>query len=136
MVQRAFEDSTFTDVLERMPTDIRQTLTFEQKAALSQALRESRRKHAVDIRFPIPLLFTQLYVVLFIGKDRRLSTTERIIERRADASRWGMASLLAIGMMVLVGAGLVGAYVAKSRAGIDLLPNSHASDVARDFGFR
>ena len=136
MVQRVYEEPEFCEVLELVPLEVRQSLTFEQRAAISLAVRESRRRHAVDIRFVVPLIFTQLYFVLFIGKDRRRETVEKMVDRRAEAGRLGMAGVLAFGVMALVVFGLVGAYVAKSRAGIDLMPNAHGTDVVRGLGIR
>lgn len=136
MVQRVYEEAEFSEVLDRVPLEIRQSLTYEQRTAISQALRESRRKHAIDIRFVIPLIFTQLYFVLFIGKDRRRETEARMIERRSEAGRWGIATFIAVSAVVMVLFLAVGAYVAKSRAGIDLLPNAHGSDLAKGLGVR
>ncbi|MBC8065507.1 MAG: hypothetical protein H7Y17_11795 [Chlorobia bacterium] len=136
MVQRVYEEPEFCEVLELVPLDVRQSLTFEQRAAISLAVRESRHKHSVDIRFIVPLIFTQLYFVLFIGKDRRRETEEKMVNRRNEAGRLGTAGLIAFGVMTLVVFGLVGAYVAKSRAGIDLMPNAHGTDVVKGLGIR
>lgn len=136
MVQRVYEEPEFCEVLELVPLDIRRSLSFEQRAAITQALKESRRKHAVDIRLTIPLIFTQLYVVLFVGKDLRRKTQEKMLNRRNEAGRWGIAAFLGLGVLVLILALLGGGYVVKSKAGIDLMPNSHASDVVRGLGVR
>jgi hypothetical protein len=136
MVQRAYEEPEFCEVLERVPLEVRRSLTFEQRAAIGQALRETRRKHAIDIRLPIPLIFTQLYFVLLVGKDLRRSTADKLINRRTEASRWGMAGLLSIFCLVLLVGGLVAAYVVKSKAGVNLMPNSHAKDVLQGLGVR
>lgn len=136
MVQRVYEEAEFNEIIDRVPLEIRQSLTFEQRAAISQAVLDSRRKHAVDIRFVIPLIFTQLYFVLFIGNDRRRAVQAKLLERRNDAGRWGLAGILAVGAVAMVLFLAVGAYVAKSRAGIDLLPNAHGSDLAKGLGVR
>ena len=136
MVQRVYEEPEFCEVLELVPLDVRRSLTFEQRSAISQALKQSKRKHAVDIRLTIPLLFTQFYVVLFMGKDLRRATQEKMLNRRGEVGRWGIASILGIGALVFIAALLVAGYVAKSKAGIDLMPNSHASDLVRGLGGR
>lgn len=74
MVQRVYEEPEFCEVLELVPLNVRRSLTFEQRSAITQALKQSRRKHAIDIRLTVPLIFTQLYVVLFVGKDLRRAT--------------------------------------------------------------
>lgn len=136
MVQRAYEEPEFSDVLERVPLEVRRSLTFEQRSAISAALRETRRKHAIDLRFVIPLIFTQLYVCFFIGKDLRRETQIKMIDRRTNASRLAMAWTLGIASLVVIGGILVSLYVIKSKAGIDLMPNSHASDLLRQAGIK
>jgi hypothetical protein len=136
MVQRVYEEPEFCEVLELVPLDVRQSLTFEQRAAITKALKESGRKHAVDIRLTIPLLFTQLYVVLFVGKDLRRATQDKMLNRRNEAGRWGIAAFLGVAALAVVLALLVGGYVVKSKAGIDVMPNSHVSDVVKGLGIR
>lgn len=136
MVQRAYEEPELSEVLDRVPLEVRQSLTFEQRSAISKALKETRRNHAVDVRFSIPLIFTQLYFVTFIGKDRRRAVQEKMVERRSNAGRFGIAMILATGAIALTGFMVVGAYVAKSRAGIDLMPNTHASDLVKGISGR
>ncbi|MBN9501077.1 MAG: hypothetical protein BGO01_11910 [Armatimonadetes bacterium 55-13] len=136
MVQRVYEEPEFSEVLERVPLEIRRSLTFEQRSAITAALRESRRKHAIDIRFVIPLIFTQLYFVLFVGKDLRRETQEKMVDRRQEAGRWVIAWVLGIGALVALIVFLVCGYILKSKAGIDLMPDSHASDLLRQAGIR
>lgn len=52
-----------------------------------------------------------------------------MLNRRGEAGRWGIATALGVGVLVAIAALLVGGYVAKSKAGIDLMPNAHAKDV-------
>jgi hypothetical protein len=136
MVQRAYEEPEFNEVLERVPLEVRRSLTFEQRSALGVALRETRRKHTIDLRFPIPLIFTQLYFVLLVGKDLRRDTQDKMISRRTEAGHWGMAAVIGIFVLVLAVAGLAIAYFAKSKAGVDILPDAHAKDVLRGLGVK
>lgn len=136
MVQRAYEEPELSEVLDRVPLEVRQSLTFEQRSAISKALQETRRNHSVDVRFTIPLVFTQLYFVTFIGKDRRRAIQEKLVERRENAGRMGMAMILAVGAVALTCFMVIGTYVAKSRAGIDLMPNAHASDLVKGISGR
>lgn len=136
MAQRAYEEPEFNEVLERVPLEVRRSLTYEQRVAITAALRETRRRHAIDIRFVIPLLFTQLYFVLFVGKDLRHATQAKLIDRRANASKLAIAWTLGVGGLLVLLVLLVAGYVLKSKAGIDLMPNSHASDLLRSAGMR
>ena len=134
MVQGVFEEADFSEVLERVPIEVRRTLSFDQRVAITRALRDSRRKHTVDARFVIPLFFTQFYVVLQAGKDLRRDTQITLFERRTNASKWSIAMFLGLGGLALLGVALVLAYIGKSRAGVDLLPNAHAKDVLQGLG--
>lgn len=136
MVQRAYEEPEFNEVLERVPLEVRRSLTFEQRAAITEAIKETRRKHKVDIRFVIPLIFTQLYVCFFVGKDLRRDTQLKLIDRRSNASRLAIAWALGLTGLVFLGVMLVSLYVIKSKAGIDLMPNSHAGDILREAGMK
>jgi hypothetical protein len=134
MVQGVFEEADFSEVLERVPIEVRRTLSFDQRVAITRALQDSRRKHSLDARFVIPFFFTQFYVVFQAGKDLRRDTQTTMIERRTNASRWSIAMLIGLGGMILIGVAVNLAYIGKSRAGIDLLPNAHAKDVLQGLG--
>ena len=136
MVQRAYEEPEFSDVLERVPLEVRRSLTFEQRSAISAALQETRRKHKIDLRFVIPLIFTQLYVCFFIGKDLRRDTELKMIDRRSNASRLAIAWTLGIASLAILIVLAVSLYVLKSKAGIDIMPNSHAGDLLRAAGLK
>jgi hypothetical protein len=136
MVTRAYEEPEFCDVLERVPTDIRQTLTFEQRSAIATAMKESRHKHALDVRVPVPLVFTQFYLVCFIGKDQRRETESKLSSRRIGIAQWGAASLMGVFGLALTCVGLCAAYFAKSQSGINLFADLHAKDVLHGLGLR
>lgn len=121
-------------MLERVPKEIRQSLTFEQRAAIAQAVKDSRRKHAVDVRVPIPLVFTQLYLVCFVGRDTRRETQVKLSNRRLGLSQWGTAALMGAFGLAIACVGLTAAYVAKSQSGINLFADLHAKDVLQGLG--
>jgi hypothetical protein len=100
-------------------------MTEEQIKAVRGA---TKSRHAIDVRFTVPLLVTQLYFVVLVGKDTRSAAVETQKERRAKAGFH--ASALGVGLLaaLAVVAAAVVLYVAKSRAGIDLF-QGHASDV-------
>ena len=134
MATRAYEEPEFCEVLERVPMEIRQSLSFEQRTAIAQAVRESRKRHSVDVRIPIPLFFTQLYLVCFLGRDSRRETQLKVGKRRLFFAQWGAASLMGVFGMLLTGAGLIAAYVAKSQSGVNLFSDIHAKDVLQSLG--
>jgi hypothetical protein len=134
MVTRAYEEPAFCEVLERVPKEIRQSLTFEQRSAIAQAVKESQRRHFVDVRIPIPLFFIQLYFVCFLGKDSRRETRVKLGSRRLGLAQWGTAGLMGVFGLALTCAGITAAYVVKSKSGVDLLSDLHAKDVLQGLG--
>ena len=134
MVNRAYEEPEFCEVLERVPLHIRHSLTFEQRAAIAQAVVETRRKHAVDVRIPIPLVFTQLYLVCLVGRDTRRETLLKLKSRNTGLAQWGTAGLIGAFGLAITCVGLGAAYVAKSQSGIDLFAGTHAKDVLQGLG--
>lgn len=111
-------------VIHEVPTDVRGTMTEEQISAVRNA---ADRRHAVDVRFTVPLVFTSLYFVLLVGKDTRRNTQEVQRESRARAgAHFSTAAIAVLAGIAVITAGIV-LYIVKSRAGIDLF-QGHAGD--------
>jgi len=86
----------------------------------------------VDLRFGVDLIFSQFYVVLFVGKDRRRQKRQYLPERVA---RWGNA-IAAILLLMGLNLGItlilfMFAYLVKSAMGIDLTPGHLADQLNR-----
>ena len=71
-------------VVRDLPEQIRARMSTEQLQAIRKAVgrQASKSRHAVDVRFVIPLIFTQLYVVFLIGRDTRKETEDVMDDRR------------------------------------------------------
>jgi len=111
-------------VVNEVPAGVRTTLTEEQIRAVRSA---AKKRHAVDVRLAIPLVFTQIYFVVLVGKDTRSETVEQFRERRSKAGfqlTSAAAALIAAGAVVV---GAVALYIVKSRAGINIFPG-HVRD--------
>ena len=80
------------------------------------------------------MLFTQLYFVVFGGKDRRKTTETRMRNRQIEAGRWSAAGLISVFGLALGLATTCAAYYAKSRSGIDMFAEVHAKDILQGFG--
>ena len=125
---------TETDVLADMvvrdvPPRVRATMTEEQIKAVRSAVERSvaKRRHAIDVRFVLPLLFTQIYVVLLVGKDTRRTTLLAQEERRARAGFHASAAAIAIASAIALAVAFAVLYLLKSRLGINLF-NGHLKD--------
>jgi hypothetical protein len=112
-------------VVDEVPVGVRATMSEQQIKAVRSA---TKKRHAVDIRFTVPLVFTQLYFVLLVGKDTRRETVETHRERRARSGFHLSAAAIAVFATIAVVTGAIVLYVLKSRAGINLF-EGHARDI-------
>jgi hypothetical protein len=112
-------------VVDEVPVDVRATMSEEQIKAVRTA---TRRRHSVDVRFTIPLFFTQLYFVMLVGRDTRRGSIDVARERRGRAGVHlsNAAVLVLSALVVLTAAALL--YVLKSRSGVNLF-SGHLRDV-------
>ncbi len=122
----------FTDsVLTKIDPSIRRTFTATQEHALIDAIRASSplKKHPLDIRGVIPLVFARYYFVFFAGRDRRRSTKQVEAERRSQGTLTGGLMIFVIGIVPVILVSLFFFYQIKSALGIDLLPDRHLWDL-------
>ncbi len=107
-------------LFERLPADLRASLSPEQRAALQQALRQQWRRHAIDIRHSFGFWRWRWYFVVIAGRDRReLTRRQEKFFSMAEFGFW----LGYLGFSILLG--LLALYMIKSALGIDLFPNHH-----------
>lgn len=106
-------------LLARMTPEIASSFTQQQIDSLRAAIRgPARSRHAVDLRFTLPIWRWRFYFVFLIGKDRRALT------RRQEA--WFRFTELAALVGFLTFSALLGLlilYLVKSALGIDIFPN-------------
>jgi len=122
----------FTDsVLTKIDPSIRRTFTATQEHALIDAIRASSplKKHPLDIRGVIPLVFARYYFVFFAGRDRRRSTKQVEAERRSQGTLTGGLMIFVIGIVPVILVSLFFFYQIKSALGLDLLPDRHLWDL-------
>lgn len=112
-------------VVDEVPTHVRATMSEDQLKAVRAA---ARKRHALDLRFTLPLGFTQLYFVFLVGKDTRREAVEVQNERRTNTRIHATTGAIAVIAALAVILTAVVLYVLKSKAGIDLFP-FHARDV-------
>ena len=117
-------------VVQDLPEEIRSKLSREQLQAIRKAVSRpgSKSRYAVDVRFVVPLIFTQLYVVFLIGRDTRKETEDVMDDRRSEGGRIVLRAWSVILATIVVFAGLVVLYVVKTRAGLNLF-DGHLRDV-------
>ena len=134
MVRNALRDPYTDDVFASVPLEIRQSFTPEQRVAIREAVAGRERVRRVDVRFVLPLYFTQVYVVFMCGKDRRRDVAMTIHDRRRAAKDYGLLGAMLIAAAILIVAALIVLYYVKSYSGIDLLKDKHVKDVLRELG--
>ena len=93
-----------SEIMARVPPEVRDTLSGEQLDALRAAIGEVRpwRKHPIDIRFTFPMGANRAYFTLVAGTNQR-NTERRQQDRQAHPLRTASN-------MVFLGAAVVGLY--------------------------
>jgi len=75
------ETNVHNELLDRLPAEILETFTPEQRAALWGAAKSSTwRRHPIDIRLSIPVVGVHLFIAIIGGVERR-----SLARRRRDA---------------------------------------------------
>lgn len=125
MPQNRFtKDSSKTDPFVQqffacIPPKTATTFSNTQLAALKQVFKERiTKRHAVDIKFSIPLFRQGFYIVLLLGKEKRT-------KKRLQASIYQPVNsvLLTISALALITSLLSSVYIFKMTSGIHLFPN-------------
>lgn len=109
-------------MLRRLPAPIRESLTREQLAAISDALIPDPPTHAIDYRVSVPFFGKRFYITLLAGRERRsLARLAREAQLRAKhIAMFYSVILLFLGCVSVIGLALLG-YVTKSALDIDLM---------------
>lgn len=116
-------------VVRGVPAHVRATMTEEQIKAVKTAVANTagKSRHAIDLRFVLPLFFTKLYFVVLVGKDSRNSTLDLEDDRRSRAVFHMSGAAVAVGSAIVVVVAFAVLYALKSKMGIDLF-DGHLSD--------
>lgn len=108
-------DGSLEMLLDRIPPDVAESFTEEQRAALYQAIKPaSWRRHPVNIRLSFPILGERYFITVVSGYEKR--SGERLSRERR------MFPLRTIGnMLFLLGVGA--AFYVAAAAGLVLFSN-------------
>lgn len=85
----------------------------------------------IDLRFTVDLIVSRFYFTLFVGKDRRHQSRNETIGSRVGNFIAVVCLLLVLNLLVSSSVVIV-TYLIKSAMGIDLMPNSHFSNLLFD----
>jgi hypothetical protein len=125
MPQNRFtKDSSKTDpfvqeFFARIPPKTATTFTDTQLGALKQVFKERiSKRHAVDIKLSMPFFKQGFYIVLLLGKEKR-------VKKRLQAAIFQPVNsiLLTISGLVLITSLLGSLYIFKMTSGMNLFPN-------------
>jgi hypothetical protein len=112
--------------LQIIDPEIRASFTQLQLEAIDLIVKKIVPKPApkiVDLRFIVDLIFSQFYVVLFVGKERRQKQRYHFPSKFTKIANIVIVVTMLIGINLLItGAIFIFAYLIKSAAGIDFLP--------------
>ncbi|MDO6512896.1 3-phosphoshikimate 1-carboxyvinyltransferase [Neptuniibacter sp. 2_MG-2023] len=105
-------------LMQRLPSDMHDSFTAEQIAALKVAFGARKwGKHPIDLRGTVNLWSWRYYFVFLMGRNQRSLSRK---ERRVSLIIKTLFMFLFLTFSTLLG--LLVLYLAKSAAGIDLLP--------------
>ncbi|CUU02384.1 hypothetical protein GBSOP10_10184 [Armatimonadetes bacterium GBS] len=94
------QDVYIAHLLQSLPRELVESFTPEQYESLKRALRQYHRRHLVDIRGVIPILFVRYYFVFLFGRDRRTRQEPVSLERRAERKLSPLVGWLVMGLIL------------------------------------
>lgn len=108
------KDASLNRFLKRFPEEVANSFTGDQLQAMRAALQTTQwRRHPVDIRLTLPLLWKKFYVVLVAGPEQR--SQQRRTQDRDKNPVWTLPNLLFIALLMGLGILLsVGIFQLKS----------------------
>ena len=96
------KDAALERFLKNLPEDVASSFNLEQLQAMQSALQATQwRKHPIDIRLSVPILWKTFYVVLVAGPERR--SRQRLIAERSKNPIWTYSNMIFAVMLVCVG---------------------------------
>lgn len=98
-------NQAFERFLNSLPPDVVASFNSHQLQAMSLAMQTQPRKHSVDFRITLPVLWKKFYLVLLIGAERRTAERRRVERQQHPLWTLGNVSLI----MILIGLGLLAA---------------------------
>ncbi|HEY1722201.1 MAG TPA: hypothetical protein VGG27_13220 [Magnetospirillaceae bacterium] len=102
------EEDVSNELLERLPAEVLETFTPEQRAALWGAVKPSSwRYHPIDIRASLPLFGNRLFFVAVGGIERRSGNRRRRDARLRPFFTGSNVVFLAVMFLIAVGIGAV-----------------------------
>lgn len=124
------KDSLFEQFLAHVPPQTAETFTVAQVEALKQACSQLNwKKHPVDIRLSVPVLFQRFYLVILAGPERRSRQRLQMESRKYPV--WTTTNTMAIavvfGLILLSALGLQKALLPTLMRLTELEP--HATDL-------
>lgn len=135
--QRSHRQRTPDDYIDLLTPETLATFSDSQLDHVRMLLASAIPKPApklIDLRFEIDLLISRFYIVLFVGKDRRKKQRSQLPPLLARISNVAIATLILIGVNVLITVCLLMfLYLVKSAFSIDLIQGAHLQDHINQF---
>jgi hypothetical protein len=102
------EADVSNELLERLPPEVLETFTPEQRSALWGAAKPSSwRHHPIDIRISLPLFGGRLFMAVVAGAERRSGSRRRRDARIRPFLTVSNVIFLAVMFVIAVGIGSV-----------------------------
>ncbi len=87
-------------LLDSVPSDVAQSFTETQLAAIENAIEDRSRRHPpIDIRLSVPFIWRRFFFVFLAGPERR--SPERLSRERVKHAFWTLANLCTVVFVML-----------------------------------
>lgn len=96
--------------LRKLPQDVRDSLTPAQSEAISRVAQGTlHRRHPIDLRLSVPLLFGErAYAVLLFGKEKRSAARRTLDRELRPADRLSQIVVFGLGLAAFTLAAFIG----------------------------
>ncbi|MGV6818279.1 MAG: hypothetical protein ACWA44_13560 [Thiotrichales bacterium] len=118
MAAELSQDAFLQKFFERIPQNVTDSLTADQRTAIEKAVQQQWATHPVDIRYSFGFWRWRYFFVFLAGRDRRVLTRRQ--ERFFTLAEFYMLMGFLTFSTLL---GLLVLYLIKSWMGIDIFPN-------------
>ncbi len=116
-------DPFFETFFSRIPKAVAPTFTAEQLDAVKRAFgARYHGAHAIDVRLSLPLWRRSVYLVFLIGSERRTFDRRSLERLLRQLSTFANAAVLAVFLVMFMGALFAVVYVGKQLVGLDVFP--------------
>ena len=128
--QTSVKKDAFERLADRMPPDVADSFSSEQREAIKAALiLPQPSAHKIDIRHLFSILGQSYYMVFLLGKDRRAQRRLRATQQQQESSGLGHVVSTGVATTLVAAALISSSYLVASTFRIDLVPQMQQDEL-------